>query len=66
MEMAAKIVWFVLLGTFALGGWVTKIQITQSNHEDELVEQKSDIKKVSENVNYIKGWVEAQPQPKRR
>lgn len=65
-EYVVKIVYGLLVGIIIVTGWVTKVQFTQSAHSANIEEHNSEIKNISANVNYIKGWVEAQPQPKRR
>lgn len=66
VEFAAKALWAVIVAGFILGGWVTRLQVIQASHSAVIEEQNGDLKEISKNVNYIKGWVEAQPKPKRR
>jgi len=57
IESMTKLVWALLIGAFAMGGWVTGIQLTLNNHDKDIssvqgeqTELKKDLKKVLEVV----------------
>jgi hypothetical protein len=65
-ETALKILYVLILGAFALGTWTANLTGRVITLEASDTEKTVDLKKMAENINTIKGWVEAQPKPKRR
>jgi len=57
LESVTKVIWALVIGAFAMGGWVTGIQLTLNGHDKEIVaaqqeqnELKKDLKTVLEVV----------------
>jgi hypothetical protein len=40
LEAITKLLWVLVVGAFAMGGWVTGIQLTVNSHASEIVELK--------------------------
>lgn len=54
LELASKILWFLLAGAFGLGAWVAGIQLTLNDHSRQLEDTHSRYEKLDQS------WSESQ------